>query len=112
MLAVGYSSGAIFATALLAVAPQLFVGAILLRPQVIAEDFVFPKLSKKPVLIISGLYDSRRQPHHALRLAEQLSAAGAHVTHHALEAGHGWAPDNSDLTLAGSWMAGNLSPSA
>lgn len=105
MLAVGYSSGAIFATGLLAVAPHLFVGAILLRPQAISEDFVFPDLSGKPVLILSGRHDSRRQPHHALQLAEQLSQAGADVTHHVLEAGHGLAPDDADLTLAASWMA-------
>lgn len=108
MLAVGYSSGAIFATALLAVAPHLFVGAILLRPQVISEGFAFPDLSAKPMLILSGLNDSRRQPHHALQLAEQLSAANADVSHHALEAGHGLAPDDADLTLAASWMAASF----
>lgn len=108
ILAVGYSSGAIFAAGQLAVAPRLFVGAILLRPQVIADDFAFPNLSGKPVLIISGLHDNRRQPHHALQLTQQLRHAEANVTHHALEAGHGWASDDRDLTLARTWMAENL----
>lgn len=108
ILAVGYSSGAIFASGQLAVAPRLFVGAILLRPQVIADDFNFPELLGKPVLIISGLHDTRRQPHHALQLTQQLRHAGANVTHHALEAGHGWASDDLDFTLARTWMAEKL----
>lgn len=110
ILAVGYSSGAIFAAGQLAVAPRLFVGAILLRPQVIADDFTFPNLSGRPVLIISGLHDNRRQPHHALQLAQQLRKAEANVTHHALEAGHGW--DDRDLALARTWMAEKFCPCA
>ncbi|MDK1373485.1 MULTISPECIES: hypothetical protein [unclassified Sinorhizobium] len=104
MLVVGYSSGAIFGTALLALAPENFVGAILLRPQPISDDFTFPELSGKPVLIISGLHDNRREPQHASQVADQLIAANAVVTHHALDAGHGWAPNDDDLVLARSWM--------
>ena len=104
MLAVGYSSGAIFATALLAVAPQALIGTILLRPQSIADDFAFPKLNRKPVLLLSGNQDTRRHPRHAQQLATQLAQAGADVTHHALDAGHAWAPDNADLTLARAWL--------
>jgi phospholipase/carboxylesterase len=102
MLAIGYSSGAIFATALLATAPQRFAGAILLRPQPISEDFAFPDLSGKPVLILSGLQDIRRQPQHAPELEAQLRRGGAEVTHHALEAGHGLAED--DARIAAAWM--------
>lgn len=108
MLAVGYSSGAIFASALLAAAPQRFAGAILLRPQVIAEDFEFPDLFGKPVLVISGLHDTRRQPHHALQLVQQLAAAGADVGHRTLEAVHALAADDSDLAIAREWMAENF----
>jgi phospholipase/carboxylesterase len=108
MLVVGYSSGAIFGTALLALAPESFVGAILLRPQPISDDFTFPELSGKLVLIISGLHDNRREPRHASQVAEQLIAANAVVTHHALDAGHGWAPNGDDLVLARSWMDENF----
>ncbi|MGV8936060.1 MAG: alpha/beta hydrolase [Allorhizobium sp.] len=107
-LLVGYSSGAIFSTALLAVAPEKFIGAILLRPQPIADTFAFPDLSGKPVLIISGRHDARREPEHADILVEQLVAANAAVTHHALDAGHGWAPDDADLALARAWIAANF----
>jgi phospholipase/carboxylesterase len=105
LLALGYSSGAIFATALIAIAPSRFSGAILLRPQVISQTFVFPNLSGKPVLIISGLSDTRRKPEHAILLAEQLSNAGADVTHHAIDAGHALAPDDANVLLCRSWMS-------
>lgn len=113
LLVVGYSSGAVFATAQLAVAPHLFIGAVLLRPQPIAHDFTFPDLARTashriPILMTSGLQDSRRQPHHALQLAHQLRHAGADVTHYALDAGHDLA--SPDLTLARTWMAENLLP--
>jgi phospholipase/carboxylesterase len=103
-LLVGYSSGAIYATALLAVAPQCFAGAILLRPQVIRDDFIFPPLPSLPVLILSGLHDARRQPHHAPRLANQLEAAGAVVTHHVLDVGHAIDPGGLDMRLARTWL--------
>lgn len=108
MLVVGYSSGALFGTALLALAPEDFVGAILLRPQPISDDFTFPELSGKPVLIISGLRDNRREPQHASQVAEQLIAANAVVTHHALDSGHGWAANDDDLVLARPWMDENF----
>lgn len=108
MLVVGFSSGAIFGTALLSVAPEAFAGAILLRPQPISEGFSFPDLSGKPVLIISGMNDQRREPHHAFRVGEQLSTAGASVTHHDLDIGHGLAAD--DLALARAWMTENFPP--
>jgi phospholipase/carboxylesterase len=105
LLLVGFSSGAIFATALLAVSPACFAGAILLRPQPIREDFAFPELSLKPILIISGAHDVRRQPWHAAQLSDQLSDAHASVTHHVLDVGHGIASDGSDHSLASAWLA-------
>ncbi|WP_426130818.1 alpha/beta hydrolase [Pararhizobium sp. PWRC1-1] len=112
ILLVGYSSGAIFSSALLAVAPERFVGAILLRPQPISDDFTFPELSGKPVLIISGLHDERREPQHASRIAEQLTDANAALTHHQLDAGHAWSPDNRDLLIARTWLDENFPPSS
>lgn len=111
MLVVGYSSGPLFGTALLALAPENFVGAILLRPQPISDDFTFPELSGKPVLIISGLHDNRREPQHASQVAEQLIAANAVVTHHVLDSGHGWAANDDDsCSLVRGWMrTSNLS---
>jgi phospholipase/carboxylesterase len=51
------------------------------------------------VLIISGQHDIRRDPRHGFQVADQLCAANAPVTHHALDAGHGWTPNDDDFTL-------------
>ena len=104
-VALGYSSGAIFVSALLSIAPELFAGAVLLRPEPLADEFEFPAMVAMPVLILSGKYDDRREPCAAHRLAMQLSDAGSIVTHHALDAGHGWAPNHADAILTRSWLS-------
>lgn len=100
----GYSSGAIFAEALLSVAPDKFVGAILMRPEPLSPNFTFPEMSAKPVLIVAGEHDQRRRPDDAAILAEQLSKAGARVSLHVINAEHGWAGDNADVVLARYWL--------
>lgn len=109
-LIVGFSSGAIFGSALLAVAPERFAGAILMRPQPISEDFVFPALAGKPVLVLSGLQDVRRKPEHARLVTAQLLTAGAVVTFHEIDTGHGWTAE--DIGLAKEWLAETLPPEA
>jgi phospholipase/carboxylesterase len=105
VIAVGYSSGAIFAEALLSIAPERFAGSILMRPEPLSPKFMFPELSAKPVLIVAGQHDERRRPDDAAILAEQLSRAGARVSLHVINAEHGWASDNADVMLARSWLA-------
>lgn len=101
----GFSSGAIFATALLTCAPSRFAGAILLRPEPIAADFSFPALAGLPVLILSGQHDARRKPGDAARLCAQLQRAGADVTLHDLDCGHDWADGGLDRDIAKDWLA-------
>lgn len=103
-LVVGYSSGAIFAQALLAASPGGFAGAALLRPEPLAEDFAYPHLNGLPVLSLSGRRDPRRRPTDGRLSARQLRDAGAAVEHHDLDAGHGWAPDDAEARLARRWM--------
>lgn len=105
MVLVGYSSGAIFAEALLAARPERFAAVVLLRPEPLAQEFVFPGLAGKPVIILAGRRDERREPDAAARLAAQLRSASAAVALHLLETGHGWAPDEEDVSLARSWLA-------
>lgn len=105
LILAGYSSGAIFAEALVAIAPRRFAGAILLRPEPIAADFRFPPLAGLPVLILAGAQDARRRPEDAPRLAAQLQAAGARVETHVMDCGHDWAPGDQDATLARAWLA-------
>lgn len=106
LVLVGYSSGAIFAEALLATMPDRFAAAILLRPEPLARDFLFPPLARRPILLLAGRDDDRRAPEAAATLAAQLVAAGASVTFHVLEAGHGWAAEDEDARLSQSWLQG------
>jgi phospholipase/carboxylesterase len=105
VIIVGYSSGAIFAEALLSVIPKRFTGAILMRPEPLSPDFSFPEMPEKPILIVAGTHDERRRQDDAAVLTEQLVNAGAVVSLHVIDAGHGWARHNADLTLALSWLA-------
>lgn len=104
----GYSSGAVFAESLLSVSPHRFSGAILMRPQPLSPDFKFPEMLSKPILILAGEHDDRRHPQHAFDLAAQLTAAGAAVELHILKCGHGWAPDNQDVSLARRWLSNSV----
>lgn len=105
VIAVGYSSGAIFAEALLSVVPQRFAGAILMRPEPLSRNFSFSEMSAKPILIVAGEHDEHRRHDDAAVLAEQLNQAGAFVSLHVIDAGHGWARHNADVALARSWLA-------
>jgi phospholipase/carboxylesterase len=109
VIAIGYSSGAIFAEALLAAVPDRFAGAILLRPEPLCAEFRFPTMTGKPILILAGRHDERRRPDDAARLAAQFRAAGAEVTLHILDTGHDWAPDDEDALLARSWLTNAMS---
>jgi phospholipase/carboxylesterase len=102
----GYSSGAVFAEALLSVMPDRFAGAILMRPEPLSPDFAFPDLTGRPILILAGEHDERRRPAEAPLLAAQLDAVGAKVTLHILDSGHGWAPFDEDIILARAWLTG------
>lgn len=105
LIVVGYSSGAIFAEALLSAMPDRFAGVILLRPEPLATEFAFPEMPGKPVIVLAGRHDERRRPDDATRLAAQLAAAQAEVTLHTLETGHGWASHDQDVVLVRSWLA-------
>ncbi|TKA97294.1 hypothetical protein FAZ78_06975 [Cereibacter changlensis] len=105
VVVVGYSSGAVFAEALLSVTPDMLAGAILMRPEPLSADFVFPAMAGKPILILAGKHDERRRLTDAPLLAAQFEAAGADVTLHVLDSGHGWAPLGEDIVLARAWLA-------
>ena len=103
-IAIGYSSGAIFAQAIIAIAPDCFDAAILMRSAPISSDFAFPPMLEMPVLIISGRSDARRRPDDGNCIASQMENAGALVQQVTLDCGHGWAGGNADLTTARTWV--------
>lgn len=101
---VGYSNGAILAASVLARAPHLTSGAILLRPLSPVSGPIPVSLSGCPVLILSAAADERRNPDDGERLAVQLREAGASVTHHQLPGGHGWDAEGRDVLFARDWL--------
>jgi phospholipase/carboxylesterase len=101
---VGYSNGAIAAAALLAAAPGECAGAVLMRPLSAFPDAIPADLSGHSALLIAGAHDDRRAPGDVLLLEAQLRAAGADVSAHVLDCGHGWDPAGGDVELTRSWL--------
>jgi phospholipase/carboxylesterase len=100
---IGFSNGAIMATAMICLYPDLAAGAVLLRP---LSPFATPANTRLPgtlLLIIDGSNDDRRMPDDGGRLAEQMKQAGAAVTHHQLATGH--AITEADCVLVREWLA-------
>jgi phospholipase/carboxylesterase len=78
--------------------PNLFSGAILLRPLSPFADISMAKKLDIPILVIDGERDSRRLPGDGHRLAQRLSQVGAIVDHHLLPVGH-------TITAQDCWIA-------
>jgi phospholipase/carboxylesterase len=102
-MAFGFSNGANIAAALLWLRPETLAGAVLIRTMVPLSTPPEAELAAKPVLILSGAMDPIVPADNAARLAQQLTAAGASVTHEVLPAGH--ALSQADVTLAREWLA-------
>lgn len=102
-IAVGFSNGANIAAAMMMLRPDVLAGAVLIRAMVPLPDPPQADLSGRPVLILSGAMDPIVPEADATRLAGQLTAAGATVTHEVLPAGHGLT--QADVTLARRWLA-------
>jgi phospholipase/carboxylesterase len=102
-VAVGFSNGANIAAAMMLLRPEVLAGAVLIRAMVPLPEPPRADLSGRQVLILSGAMDPIVPEADAVRLAGQLSAAGAEVTHEVLPAGHGLT--QADVTLARRWLA-------
>ena len=102
-VALGFSNGANIAAALLWLAPEALAGAVLMRAMVPLSTAPEANLAGTPVLILSGAMDPIVPPENAARLAAQLQAAGAAVTHEVVPAGH--ALSQADVNLARAWLA-------
>ncbi len=86
--AVGYSNGANIASAALLRHPDLFRAAVLLRPMVPFEG-TLPDLGGVRVFLGAGRGDRVASAGNVERLAEMFKEAGAEVTLHWADAGHG-----------------------
>ena len=102
MAAVGYSNGANIAASVLLRRPGVLRAAILLRAMVPLIPEELPDLSGVEVWIAGGKHDAIIPPSDTEGLAEMLSDAGAKVTAHFFDAGHGLT--NTELVLAKRWL--------
>jgi phospholipase/carboxylesterase len=104
-VAVGYSNGANIAAATMLLYPDTFGAAILFRAQATVDSPGGDSLGGTPVLLASGTRDPIISRTESLRLAKQLTDAGAIVTHEWVERGHELTSD--DARSASDWL-GNL----
>jgi phospholipase/carboxylesterase len=102
-IALGFSNGANMAWSLLFARPDLFAGAVLMRPMLPFDPRPLPDLAGKPVLILSGAQDPLAPEEQAGLLAALLGEAGADVAYEVVPGGHGLT--GFDLQLAASWLA-------
>jgi phospholipase/carboxylesterase len=107
-MAVGFSNGANIAAALLLLSPGSLSAAVLLRPMVPLVPEPLPRLDGIPVLIAAGRQDPIVPPDHPRALADLLGSAGADVTLHGSNAGHGLTGE--DLEVAERWMQSLTAP--
>ena len=103
VVALGFSNGANIAAATLLLHPGVLSGAVLLRSMVPLEPATLPTLAQTPVLLAEGAQDPIVPRANAERLAALLGEAGAVVTLHWTQAGHGLT--QADVAVAQAWMA-------
>jgi predicted esterase len=101
-IAVGFSNGANIAAALLLLHPGSLSAAMLLRPMVPLVPDSLPVLDDVRVLIAAGRSDPIISSQQSQALADLLNKAGAEVTLHWSDAGHGLTRE--DLEIGQRWM--------
>jgi predicted esterase len=101
-IAVGFSNGSNIAAALLLLHPGSLSAALLLRPMVPLVPEPLPALDEVRVLIVAGRGDPIVSPSQSQALANLLEKAGAEVTLHWSNAGHGLTRE--DLETGERWM--------
>jgi predicted esterase len=108
IVAVGYSNGANIAASMLLLRPEILHAAILFRAMVPFVPDKLPDLSSARVWIGAGNQDPIVPASEARRLVELLRSAGADVTLHLFNAGHGLT--NGEIEIARHWLRTKLSP--
>ena len=103
IVAVGFSNGANIAASLLLRRPGVLRGAVLLSPMVPFEPDPLPALAGTSVFIGAGRNDPMVPAEQTERLATLLRAAGADVTLHWEDGGHGIT--TGELDAAARWIA-------
>jgi predicted esterase len=102
IVAIGYSNGANIAGSMLLRQPGILRTAVLLRAMVPFRPDALPDLSAVRVWIGGGKQDVIIPSGETKRLADLLQEAGADVTAHFVDAGHGLT--NAELVLVKRWL--------
>lgn len=102
LTALGYSNGANIAAAVMLLHPEVFAGAVLLRPMLPLQPAVLPNLEGIPVLIVRGNHDAIIPGASTDQLVALLEQSGARVTVVRLDAGHAITP--ADLQAVQAWV--------
>lgn len=103
VVAIGFSNGANIASAVHLLHPGALAGSILLRPMAPLEPDATPDLAGAEILMVSGREDPLVRREDAEHLRDMYEAAGASVTHHWTDAGHGLT--HEDIQTARMWLA-------
>jgi phospholipase/carboxylesterase len=103
IFALGYSNGANVASTVMLVEPDIFRGAILLRPMLVYEPSESSDLSGKAVAVSSGRMDPIVPADSVERLVDLLESAGADVTLKWQLTGHNLTP--GEVREAADWLA-------
>lgn len=98
----GYSNGANFAAAVMALHPGLIKRAVLIRPMAVLDDLPQVDLTGTKVLTLTGARDPYGQ--YAARLNDWLRDNGAELDAQTVQGGHELS--QADLALAADWMKG------
>jgi phospholipase/carboxylesterase len=105
LVALGYSNGANIALASLAFNPDVYGGAVLLRPVMVLEHLPVADVKGLPVLVVHGRQDSFVS--HAGPVAPYLRRSGAEVREETLNADHQLG--EQDRAVVAQWLP-NLEP--
>lgn len=100
LVALGYSNGANIALASLALHPDAYAGAVLLRPVMALEQPPETELTGLPILVIHGVQDPFLA--HAGPVVPYLRQSRAEVHEETLEAGHELG--ERDGSMAAQWL--------
>jgi phospholipase/carboxylesterase len=104
---VGHSNGANMAITLLLLRSETIAGAVLLRAaQITLSNFEPPDLGHKPVLLLSGAFDSTILPERFTHLVSELRRYGAPVETETVRFGH--AISHDDIKIARRWIESNF----
>jgi predicted esterase len=101
--ALGFSNGANMAAAMLLRYPEMFAGAILMRPMLPLTPATTPDLTGKPILVMAGTEDTMIPGDSTRELIALLGESGADLAVNWAHAGHRFGMD--EVKLAREWFA-------